>query len=537
MKRSLTTAALFGVLVVVVLTIPGGVLGARPLNDDFANATPISLTNTVFSDTADLTEATIQPGEPGGDTSGDRRSVWYSFTPAADGVVSVTRRLVPPNPGSPPTLCQLRTSDWMAVYRADGVGFPGLTAIAQGSATIRVKAGTTYYVQGGDIQYGTGGGCPNTFPLDVSVVPPPSNDNFADAIPFTSVPFSDAKDLTGATVEPGEPLGCGGNVTASAWYAFTPTLSGGYGSPDPGVTGVTVYTGTSLNDLNLVECYEWPGVFFWANAGTTYYLQYHGGGMRTDAVPPPAADFQYTPGTPSTSEDISFSYYNGGYWDPTVTGWDWQFGDGTTASGQIVSHRYAANGDYSVTLTVSARGGRTNSQTHVVRVRPPDTTPPTIVVVDQFGGHDFAYNATTPAGALVDYTATATDDNDPNPSLSCEPASGTERPIGTTSVVCTATDAVGNTNSVSFDISVLNAAEQLTVLHARAAESGRLGSSLADKIADAQAALKKGQVAQTCSVLDAFVHQLDAQTEKGIAPEPASNLIGDATRIRAVLGC
>ena len=27
--------------------------------------------------------------------------------------------------------------------------------------------------------------------------------------------------------------------------------------------------------------------------------------MRIDAVPPPAADFQYTPGTPSTSDDPS----------------------------------------------------------------------------------------------------------------------------------------------------------------------------------------------------------------------------------------
>ena len=117
-----------------------------------------------------------------------------------------------------------------------------------------------------------------------------------------------------------------------------------------GVNAVTVYTGTSLDDLELVECYQWPGVYFWANAGTTYYLQYHGGGMRIDAVSPPVADFRYAPGTPSTSDDVVFSYYNGGYWDPTVTGWDWHFGDGTTASGESVSHRYAANGDYSVTL-------------------------------------------------------------------------------------------------------------------------------------------------------------------------------------------
>jgi PKD repeat protein len=526
-----------GVLVIVVLAVPGGVLGARPLNDDFADATRIDLGNMVFSVTADLTEATIQPGEPGGDPSGDRRSLWYSIAPTADGVVIVTRRLVPPDPGSPPTLCQLRTSNWMTVYRADGVGLAGLAAIAQGSGTIRVAAGATYYVQVGDIQYGTGGGCPNTFPLDVSLVPPPSNDSFADAIPFTSVPFSDAKDLTGATVEPGEPTGCGETVTGSAWYSFTPSVSASYGSADPGVNAVTVYAGTSLDDLELVECYQWPGVYFWANAGTTYYLQYHGGGMRIDAVSPPVADFRYAPGTPSTSDDVVFSYYNGGYWDPTVTGWDWRFGDGTTASGESVSHRYAANGDYSVTLTVSARGGRSSIQSYVLSVRQPDTTPPAIVVVDQYGGDDFSYNATSPVGGRVDYTATVTDESDPSPSLNCEPASGTERPIGVTSVVCTATDTAGNTSDASFDLSVLSAPEQLAILRVRAAEIGRPGTSLADKIVDTQAALEMGELAKACSTLNAFLHQVDAQAGKGIAPETASDLTRDATRIRAVLGC
>ena len=328
-------------------------------------------------------------------------------------------------------------------------------------------------------------------------------------------------------------------MTGSAWYSFTPTVSGGYGSADPGVNAVTVYTGTSLDDLELVECYQWPGVFFWANAGTTYYLQYHGGGMRIDAVPPPVADFQLRPrharARPTTS---SFSYYNGGYWDPTVTGWDWHFGDGTTASGrERVAPICSKRGLQRHAHRVRTRRAHEHPELTSSVCEQPDTTPPTIVVVDQFGGDDFSYNATSPAGALVDYTATATDEIDPNPSLSCEPASGTERPMGITSVVCTATDAAGNTNSVSFDISVLSAAEQLTILHARAAESGRPGTSLADKIADAQAALEKGQVAKACSILDAFLHQLDAQAGKGIAPETASNLIGDATRIRAVLGC
>ena len=535
MKRSLTTTALVGVLVVVILTISVGALGAPPLNDNVANSTLITLTTTPFSDTSDLTEATIEPGEPGGDPGGVRRSVWYSFTPPADAVVSIARPLVPPSPGSP-TLCELRTSNWMAVYRADGAGFAGLTGIENGSATVRVKAGTTYYVQGGDIQYGTGGGCPNTFALNVSVVSPPSNDNFANAIPFTSAPFSDSKDLTGATVEPGEPLGCGGGVTGSAWYAFTPTVSGGYGSADPGVNAVNVYTGTSLSNLKVVDCSDWFGAFFWADAGTTYYLQYYGGGMRINDVPPPAADFRYTPSTPSILDDVMFSYDNGGYWDPTVNGWSWDFGDGTTASGQNVSHRYATNGDYSVTLTVAARGGRTNGRTYVVRVRPPDTTSPAIVVVDRAGGHDFDYNATSPAGALVEYTATVTDDIDPNPDLTCTPPSASVVPIGATSVNCVATDEAGNTGTASFTITVKGAAEQLATLRADVQRVGA-GTSLADTVKAAQTALATKHARVTCAILHAFSIQVNAQSRRKIPAGTAATLLADAARIRAVLGC
>jgi PKD repeat protein len=40
-----------------------------------------------------------------------------------------------------------------------------------------------------------------------------------------------------------------------------------------------------------------------------------------------------------------------------ATSYDWDFGDGVTASGQVVNHDYAAGGDYTVTLTASGPGG------------------------------------------------------------------------------------------------------------------------------------------------------------------------------------
>jgi PKD repeat protein len=165
-------------------------------------------------------------------------------------------------------------------------------------------------------------------------------------------------------------MACGSNVTRSAWYKFTPTANGDYGG-DPGVQYVNVYTGTSLGNLTSVACAQWWGLAFHATAGTPYYLQYFGGGMRVDLLPPVAADFTYTPEDPSTLADVSFAYWNGGYWIPSITGYEWDFGDGTTGTGSPASHRYTHDGAYTVTLTVLAYGGRSNTATKTVQVRTP----------------------------------------------------------------------------------------------------------------------------------------------------------------------
>ncbi len=83
-----------------------------------------------------------------------------------------------------------------------------------------------------------------------------------------------------------------------------------------------------------------------------------------------------------------------------------------------------------------------------------DTTAPTVTVPA-----DFEVNATSLAGAIVNYTATATD-NLPGPvSFGCAPPSGSLFPNGTnapltTTVTCTATDAVGNQTVKTFHVTV-----------------------------------------------------------------------------------
>ena len=356
-----TAKTLFVLLAGFTLTlfVAPASIAAPPSNDDFANAAAV--TSLPFSNAVAISEATTETGEP--DTGwGQSRTVWYSFTPASDLIVRA----------------DLGGSDYptafMSVYRADAGGFAGLTKIAGRSYgqpfTFQLQAGTTYYFQEGDLYpYGW----VSTVGINLQVVNPPPNDNFADAMAFTSVPFSNSQDLTAATVEPSEPRACGSNFSQSVWYAFTPTTTGGYGGF--GVSGVNVYKGTSLADLTSVACAEWPGLYFHADAGTTYYLQVYGGGVTVDLLPPPDAGWTFSPGDPSVYDDISFLQGNG-YWDPTITTFAWDFGDGVTAtsSSSAVSHRFASDRDYNVTLRVTTRDERTNSSTQTVRVRTHDVT-------------------------------------------------------------------------------------------------------------------------------------------------------------------
>ncbi|NES13689.1 MULTISPECIES: VWA domain-containing protein [Micromonospora] len=70
-----------------------------------------------------------------------------------------------------------------------------------------------------------------------------------------------------------------------------------------------------------------------------------------------------------------------------------------------------------------------------------DVTPPTVAVDDQ------TVEATSPAGVVINYPASATDNVDGPLTPTCAPPPGSTFPLGTTTVTCTATDAAGNTGS------------------------------------------------------------------------------------------
>ncbi len=108
-----------------------------------------------------------------------------------------------------------------------------------------------------------------------------------------------------------------------------------------------------------------------------------------------------------------------------------------------------------------------------------DNTPPVFGPLD-----DINANAATADGTTVNFTVTATDALATNVSVQCTPASGSTFPLGTTNVMCTATDQAGNIASASFDVVVtdttapiINAASLPSLAQAEA--TGAAGASVA----------------------------------------------------------
>ncbi|GAB2875422.1 PKD domain-containing protein [Nocardioides pacificus] len=79
--------------------------------------------------------------------------------------------------------------------------------------------------------------------------------------------------------------------------------------------------------------------------------------------------------------------------DGTLRTWAWDFGDGTTGAGQLVSHSYALAATYTVRLTVTDDGGATSSVTHDVTT---STPPVDSTVVPSKSAWSWRYEAAAP---------------------------------------------------------------------------------------------------------------------------------------------
>ena len=173
----------------------------------------------------------------------------------------------------------------------------------------------------------------------------------------------------------------------------------------------------------------------------------------------PTAVFSFVPVAPLAFTDVRFdgTLSTAGL-GAVITGYLWEFGDGTTGTGATPTHQYGAVGNYLVRLTVTDNHGRTN------RSAPQILT----VAAGEAPTATFVYSPTAPtAGQAVFFNATVSmpgtghrivsyrwDWGDGTPVSSGSTVSHTFTAVGTYVVVLTVTDEAGQEGTKSVEVIV-----------------------------------------------------------------------------------
>jgi PKD repeat protein len=135
----------------------------------------------------------------------------------------------------------------------------------------------------------------------------------------------------------------------------------------------------------------------------------------------------------------------------TITGWDWDFGDGNSSTQQNPTHTYASAGFYDVTLTVTADTGASDSTTQTLWAGP-NQAPTAEFTYSTPGGFQAAFSdqSTDPDGTIAGWNW---DFGDGGTSSQQNPTHQYQYP-GTYTVTLTATDNDGASDSVSKDVAI-----------------------------------------------------------------------------------
>jgi hypothetical protein len=223
----------------------------------------------------------------------------------------------------------------------------------------------------------------------------------------------------------------------------------------------------------------------------------------------------------------------------------WQLADNLWPSGHSVPFRWTLEtagfptGDYRYYVDYQQHWEegahliqRVSVDFHVTGSYPVDLTPPTLTVPAEV-----VADASSPQGTHdASWQATATDDLDPDPEVSCSHESGWfVFPIGSTTVTCSSTDFSGNTATASFHVRIKDAEEQLTDLAARLSELGAysLPGSLEASILTALRQHRDHRRA-ACNALASFDRVLTAVEPP---PELRDELAARTWRIQGTLTC
>ena len=254
-----------------------------PVNENFANRLPLPGAS-VTVPASNFTFAALEPGEPRHVTYGAGRSVWWTWTAPASGVVS------------------LRTTGHTfttAIAAYTGTDLATLTEVAAGAYAppgFFAFAGVSYQiavdVYGGDYGF-------FDLHLDFTPMPRAPNDDFANRLRIGLGTIRGSN--TAATREPNEPMHRDSPGQRSVWYAWT---SPGFGRLGVFATSasfyplVAVYTGGSLAALTTPTGSGSDSSFYClVQPGVEYQIAVDGMSgangpfeLALDYVPPPGND-------------------------------------------------------------------------------------------------------------------------------------------------------------------------------------------------------------------------------------------------------
>jgi hypothetical protein len=207
------------ILGLIILASAQAAFAVPPVNNNFANATPIVLNNSSGSVIQGNFEATKEVGEPMHAENVGGTSVWFSFTPTTTSVyrINITESTLD-------SLLAVYTGASLADLQSVGHNDECYVNCAVSTVDLMLTAGTTYYIAV-DGKFANGAADEGVFKIAILEFGMPLQDDLVSAYPLgTSRSASIAGTNYNATRQAGEPEHYAASLPGekSVWYKWKP---------------------------------------------------------------------------------------------------------------------------------------------------------------------------------------------------------------------------------------------------------------------------------------------------------------------------